>query len=264
MKAMTRILAVASNTWREALRNWAFIGLMIVAMGFLFFSMALAELAVRGEAARVVLDFGYFAISLFGVVIAIVMGVILLYKELEKKTIYTILPKPIHRYEVLLGKYLGMLVVLVVEVVVMAVVWFLVLFAQEASLGMDTVMGVVLILFEIMLIASVALLFSSFSSPVLSGIFTLGIFVLGRLSYLVGDMLASSKGLFAQNPSMRPLGEFYVAVFPDLSVFNVSQDLLQGIPITAGYVLAAGGYALSYVVFFLGVGMILFQRRDFI
>jgi ABC-type transport system involved in multi-copper enzyme maturation permease subunit len=264
MKALLRVHAVASNTWREAIRNRAFIGLMIVAVGFLFFSLALAELAVRGEAARVVLDFGYFAISLFGVVIAIVMGVILVYKEIEKKTIYTILPKPIHRHEVLLGKYLGMVVVLVIEVVVMAAVWAFVLWARDAPLGMDTVMGVVLILFEIMLIASVALLFSSFSSPVLSGIFTFGIFILGRLSYLVSDMLVSSKGIFVNTPSLRPIGEVYVAVFPDLSVFNVSQDLLQGVSIPAAYVVASGAYALSYIIVFMALAMLLFQRRDFI
>jgi len=264
MKGWSRVHAVASNTWREALRNRAFIGLMIVAVGFLFFSLALAELAVRGEAARVVLDFGYFAISLFGVVIAIVMGVILVYKEIEKKTIFTIIPKPIHRHEFLLGKYLGMVVVLVIEVVVMASVWALVLWARSAPLGMDTVMGVILILLEIMVIASVALLFSSFSSPVLSGIFTFGIFILGRLSYLVGDMLVSTKGVFVNNPSLRPLGEAYVAVFPDLSVFNVSQDLLQGVSIPVDYVIASGGYALSYIVAFMAIAMLLFQRRDFI
>ncbi len=264
MKGMSRVYAVASNTWREALRNRAFIGLMIVAVGFLFFSLALAELAVRGEAARVVLDFGYFAISLFGVVIAIVMGVILVYKEIEKKTIFTIIPKPIHRHEFLLGKYLGMVVVLVIEVAVMAVVWALVLWARDAPLGMDTVMGVSLILFEIMVIASVALLFSSFSSPVLSGIFTFGIFVLGRLSYLVSDMLVSTKGIFVNSPSLRPLGEAYVAICPDLSVFNVSQDLLQEVPIPVGYVAASGAYALSYIVVFMALAMLLFQRRDFI
>jgi ABC-type transport system involved in multi-copper enzyme maturation permease subunit len=258
-----RVWAIAINATKEALRNRAFLGLMILAMAFLLFSMALAELAVRGEAARVVLDFGYFALSLFGVVIAIVMGVILVYKEVDKKTIFTIIPKPVHRYEFILGKYLGMLAMLVVEVGVMAAVWMLVLASKDAPIDVGIAQALVLIFVEIMVVLSIAVLFSAFSSPILSGVFTLGIFVMGRTAYIVAEMVASKKGLFA-SPTAETLGTAYTHICPDLNVFNISQDLLLGIEVPWSYVAASTGYGLAYVVFFLAAAMLLFMRRDFI
>jgi Cu-processing system permease protein len=265
MSSFFRMAAIAGNTYREVLRNRAFIGLLVVAAAFLIFSMALSELARPGEEPRVVMDFGYFAISLFGVVIAIVMGVILLHQEVEKKTIYTIIPKSVHRYEVVLGKYLGMLVILLAELVVMSLIWFLVLWVSDAPISVDTVMAMGLIFLEMMIIASMALLFSAFSSPILSGIFTFGFFLMGRLSYVVSDMLlATKRGFFVDYPVFRPVGQFFAGSFPDLRAFNVSQDLLLGTPIGVDYLLVSGAYAMSYVVFFLAVAVLFFQRRDFV
>lgn len=264
MRPLARASAIAANTFREALRNRAFLGLLVMTLSFLIFSMVMAELAVRGEKARVVQDFGLFSMSLFGVLIAIVMGVILVYKELEKKTIYTIIPKPVRRWEFILGKYLGMLGLLFVEVAVMALVWLFVLWSKDATINADTFKAIVLIFFEIALVSSIAVFFSAFSSPILSGVFTAGIFTLGRTAYIVGDMLEAKKGLFVDFPEFRPLGELYVATCPNLTAFNVSQDLLLDIPVQTSYVFASGLYALSYVVFFLCLAMLLFERRDFV
>ena len=264
MRSIARILAIASNTYREAIRNRAFIVMLIAAVAVIAFSLVLSELAVRGQAARVVTDFGLAVIGLFGVVIAITMGVILLFKEIDKKTIFTIIPKPIARHEIVLGKYVGMLVILVIEVAVLAVAWALVLWAKGAPVGIEVWKAVLLAFFEIMLVTSIAVLFSSFSSPALSGLFTFGIFFLGRISYLVAQMLEARRSLFVTYPPLRPVGEAFVAVFPDLQVFNVSQDLLLGIPIGGAYVLSVFAYALAYIGVFLSIAVVLFQRRDFI
>ena len=114
MGALNRSFALAENTFLDAIRNRIFLGLLVMAIAFLLFSTVLSDLAVRGEAERVVLDFGLFSMSLCGVLLSIVMGVILLHKEVEKKTIYTLLSKPVSRVEVIVGKYLGMLSVLAV------------------------------------------------------------------------------------------------------------------------------------------------------
>lgn len=262
--ALSRTIAIASNTFREAVRNRAFIGLMILAISFLFFSLVLSELAVRGEKVRVILDFGYFSIGLFGVIIAVVMGVILVYKEIEKKTIFTIIPKPIHRFEIIIGKYLGMTALLILEVGLMALVWVLALWLKDAPISWDILRALVLIFSEILLIASIAILFSSFSSPILSGIFTIGIFVIGRVVHMVDQMLNARRGLFVDVPALRPFGEALVAVVPDLQVFNVTQDLLLNLPVSNSYVIASFGYAAAYIVCFVAVAVILFQRRDFI
>lgn len=264
MSSLLRIAAIASNTTREAIRNRAFIGLLLAALAFIAFSLVLGELAVRGQAARVVQDFGPFAIGLFGVVIAITMGVILLYKEIDKKTIFTIIPKPVHRFEIVLGKYVGLLAILLVTVAVLGLAWTGVLAVKGAPVTVEVVKVVALVFFEIMLVTAVAVLFSAFSSPVLSGLFTFGIFFLGRVAYQVDQLLDARRGLFVDHPSLRPLGEAFVAVFPDLQVFDATQNLLLAMPIPGTFVAAALTYSLAYVAFFLALAVLLFQRRDFI
>ena len=260
---LMRISALASNTFLEAVRNRIFIGLLLMTFGFLAFSTVLSDLAVRGESQRVVLDFGLFSMSLCGVLIAIVMGVILLYKEVEKKTIYTLLSKPVGRVEVIVGKYIGMLMVLGSGMALMVTLWVMILAYKGTDVTLDHGLAGLLLFFEVMIVAAVAMVFSAFSSPVLSGLFTFGIFGLGRLLYLIEEMLESSKGFFINNPGLRGPAEAFVAICPDLSVFNVSQDLLQGIPVTGAYVGSAFGYSLAFVVCLLSIASFLFLRRDF-
>lgn len=262
--SLRRILAIASNAFREAVRNRAFVGLMLLAFAFLVFSLVMSALAVSDQSVRVVLDFGLFSISLFGVLIAIVMGVILVHKEIEKKTIFTIIPKPIHRFEFILGKYLGMLAILVVEVGGLAAVWLLLLWAKGGPVGLEVGKALVLIFFEVMVVTSVALLFSSFSSPVLSGIFAGLVFVVGRVVHIIDEMLRARGGLFGANPELRPIGRAVVAVFPDLSVFIVDREVLLGVPVEWSYLAASAGYAASYIAVFLGLAVLLFERRDFV
>lgn len=259
-----RIRAIARNTFKEAVRNRAFIGLLLLALVFLISSVVLSALAVSDQAPRVVVSFGLFGISLFGVVIAVVMGVILVYKEIEKKTIYTVVPKPVHRFEIILGKYLGLLAILVVELSILALVWFLILWTKDVTVTLEHVKALLLVFFEVMLITGVALLFSAFSSPILSGIFAALIFVVGRVVYIVDEMLRAGSGLFVTSPELRPVGKAVVAVFPDLNVFNGSHEVLLGVPIAWDYIGSALGYALSYVVVLLALATLLFQRRDFV
>ncbi len=262
--SLGRIGAIALNTVREAIRNRAFLGLILLALAFLLFSLALTELAVPGEAMRIVIDFGYFATGLFGALIAIVIGVILVYKEVDKKTIYTIIPKPVHRFEFILGKFAGMLAILFVGMAVMVAVWFFVLYSQGEPPTGEIAKGLVLIFSEVALVAALAIFFSSFSSPILSGVLTVGIFITGRTIYMVSEMLAAHKSVFTRVPALRPIGEFLVAVVPDLQTFNATQDILLGIPISPEYVLAAMSYAAAYVLVFLLAAMLVFQRRDFV
>ena len=259
-----RVRAIASNTFKEAVRNRAFLGLMVLALVFLISSLVMSALAVTDQASRVVVSFGLFSISLFGVVISIVMGVILVYKEIEKKTIYTVVPKPVHRFEVILGKYLGMLFILIVEVGVLSAVWALILWWKGVPVSVEIGKALMLIFMEVMVVTAVALLFSAFSSPILSGIFAGGIFVVGRVVYIVDEMLRARSGVFSSSPELKSVGQAVVAVFPDLNVFNASHEILLGVPVDWGYVGMAFGYASSYVLVLLALAVLLFQRRDFV
>lgn len=258
-----RVMAVAKNTFREAVRNRAFLGLLLFSVAFLLSSILLSALAVVGEGARVVVDFGFFAVGLFAAATAIVMGALLVYKELEKKTIHTIVSKPIHRYEFILGKYLGLLAILTAQVVGLSVVWLLVILMRDGDVSVEHAKGMILVLMEVGIVASVAMMFSAASNPMLTGLFTLGVFVVGRLVYLVESMLQAPKGLFVDNAFARAFGETVVAIFPDLSVFDVSQQVLLGVPVAPAYLLHAFAYALAYSLVFLVIALFAFERRDF-
>ena len=252
------------NTFREAMRNRAFIGLGLLAAAFILFSMVLGQLAVVGQGARVVVDFGLFAIGLLSSVTAIVMGALLLHKEVEKKTIYMILSKPVQRYEFLLGKYIGMLGILLVQVVALTAVWGLVVATQDGGhFGVEHVKAALLIVFEVGIVAAVAVMFSAQTTPVLTGLFSFGIFAVGRVVSVISEGLALSRGFFSDNPVARAFGDGVVTIFPDLSVFNVSQQVLLGVPVSGAYLAAAALYAACYAAVFIVFGMFAFERRDF-
>jgi ABC-type transport system involved in multi-copper enzyme maturation permease subunit len=263
-RGLGRIGAVAQNTTREALRNRAFIALSVSAVAFIIFSMVLSELAVVGQGSRVILNFGFFAISLFVAVTAIVMGAVMLYKEVDKKTIYTIISKPVQRYEFVLGKYLGLLAILAVELLALAVVWVLVILSDGGEISAGQISGIVLIFFEAMVITGIAVMFSAMTNPALTALFTTGCFAVGRVVYIVDEMLSASQGVFVDNEWARPIGEAVAGAFPDLGVFNVSQQVLWGVDVSGAYVTQAGLYALGYTAIFLVLAVFAFQRRDFV
>lgn len=259
-----RVIAVAKNTFREAVRNRAFVALTGFAVAFILFSLILSELTVVGQGPRVVVDFGLYAISLFAAATAILMGTLLVYKELEKKTIYTILSKPIRRHEFLLGKYLGMVGILAMELLILGLIWSAVLWMQGGAFDGEHVKALVLIGLEASLVAAVGVMFSSQSTPALTGLFTLGVFIVGRVVYVLEEMLQGSKGLFVDNPLARLFGQAVTALFPDLSVFNVTQQLLLEVTISWAYLGQAALYAVCYGVIVIAIGMIAFERRDFV
>lgn len=259
-----RVGAIAHNTFREAIRNRAFIGLGVAGLVFIMSSILMSELVVVGQGPRVVQDFGFFAISLFSVTTAVVMGALLLHKELDKKTIFTIVSKPVHRYEFVLGKYLGLSAILLLQLGVLSASWLLVLMYQSVDVSLLHFKGLVLIFFEVSVVTAVALMFSSFSTPVLTALFSGGVFVGGRVVYVIEDMLMADRGLFVDHPYLRPVGEFFAAIFPDLSVYNISKQVLLSIEVSWAYVGHALLYGLAWGLIALVIGMMAFERRDFI
>ncbi|HAN32469.1 MAG TPA: hypothetical protein DCQ06_12810 [Myxococcales bacterium] len=260
--SLGRVSAVMSNTLRETGRTRAFYGVLIVAMLLLFGSVILSDLALVNQKARLVQDFGLFTIPLVTILTGVLLGVVLLQKEIEKKTLYAILPKPIRRGEFLLGKYLGLCTLLLLEMLVLALCWFAVLALRGGEISAPIFSALLLSYVEVMLITAIATFFSSLSSPLLSGILTLGMFIIGRISYIIVDLMNASKGVFAEVAAMRWLGRGIMVVVPDLSAFNISDELLLGWPVTPEYLLHSIGYGLSYSAIFLVLGLLVFERRD--
>jgi ABC-type transport system involved in multi-copper enzyme maturation permease subunit len=262
---MDTILTISLNTFREAVRNKILYSLLAFAVLVIVASMAFGALSVHEEV-RLTADLGLGGMSLFSVIIAIFVGVNLLYKELERKTIYSLVPKPIHRFQFVLGKYIGMVLTLAVQIAIMTVVLQLVLLVQRAALGDTLYKMVLLILFEVLVVTAVAVLFSSFSTPFLSGLLTLGIFLIGRS---VPDIRRAARKM--ARPVLSPALEIVAGIVPNLRHFYATGADSAGEHISIHgafpdwpYVLWAGGYAMVFVTITLLFAILLFSRRDFI
>lgn len=269
---MSNILTIGLNTFREAIRNKILYSLLFFAVVVIVASLAFGALSVHEEV-RLTTDLGLAGISLFSIVIAIFVGVNLVYKELERKTIYTLIPKPVHRFQFVLGKYVGMSLTLAVQVTIMTLVLVVVLLIQGAT-SLDPVFKMVaLIYLEVLVVSAVAVLFSSWSSPFLSGLFTVGIVMIGRnVPEILGfaTKLQGNQDWLSQLAGRMARGVTYV--MPDLRFFYVSGTESGGAYISVhqagfpdwSYVGLASGYAALYVSLTLTLAVILFSRRDFI
>jgi ABC-type transport system involved in multi-copper enzyme maturation permease subunit len=261
-----RVGAVARNTFREAVRNKVLYSLLIFAAAIIVSALALGQLSVN-EDRRMIRDVGLFGVDVFSVLIAIFIGVNLLYKELALKTVYTILPKPIARWEFILGKWAGVMATLAVEVVVMGAVLAATLMVQGGTEALDAALpeALWLLFMNVTVMTSVALWFSSFSSPFLSGLLSLGVFVVGRSVPELRQLAQRVGGPIGRGLTLS------ASVLPNLQLFYPSGTVVAGQHVTVhgtfvggAYLVTASAYALGYSALVLGFAMLIFQRRDFV
>jgi ABC-type transport system involved in multi-copper enzyme maturation permease subunit len=260
-----RMWAIALNTFREAVRNKVLAILVLFAIALMAFSLVLGQLSLHEEV-RIIKDLGLAGISIFGVIISLFLGVNLLSKELDRKTVYAIIPKPLHRFEFLLGKYLGMVVTITALVGLMSVVLAVFLAVQGGSHGVTMLRAELLILLELLLLMAVAMLFSSFSSPWLSAMFAGSLWVIGRNTAEL-DAFATGK---LEGSAGGSLLELLLQVLPDFRMFFVSGANFDDTVISVhesfvdwSYVAEATAYAATYGGLCLFVAVLLFARRDF-
>jgi ABC-type transport system involved in multi-copper enzyme maturation permease subunit len=309
---MGRIWAIALNTFREAVRDRVLYGVVGFGAAVQLFALALAELALDQQA-RVVRDVGLATVSLFSVVVALFLGSSLLYKEIERKTLYVILPKPIRRDEFLLGKYGGIVLTAAVFVGVAGGLQLLVqsveaqapdglvvttpivlgvglglamwrardpmltlppfaLLAVAAGAGVAITSGLdplpvlwalALVLGEVVLLTAVAVFFSSFSSPFLTGAFAAGVWILGRSA---GEMATIRSSVLPA--AVRELLHGLAWVVPNFHLFVPSHRLLEGVvegqTPPASYVATSLAYGVAYAAVLLVASAAIFRRRDFL
>jgi ABC-type transport system involved in multi-copper enzyme maturation permease subunit len=254
---LLRIFTIGHNTVREAIRNKLLYTLLFFAIALIGTGVIVSTLSyVEGE--RILQDVGLAAIRLMSVGIAVFVGVGLIHGEVERRTIYTILSKPVSRVEFLLGKYVGLVATTWLMLGVMALAFAGVSLGYGAPLGAGHAAAFFLIGMELVVIVAVATLFSSFSTPMLASLFTVGIYLLGHLSRDLRQL-----GQQAEGESMAPVADFLFQVLPDLESFNVTIEAVHGLPIPAGEVGAAVVYALGYATLLLALAGYLFTKRDF-
>lgn len=312
---MNTILSIALNTFREAVRDKVLYGIIFFAIIIILFSLVLGELSLHEEK-RITIDIGLSGISLFSIIISVFLGVTLVRKELEKRTIYFIISKPISRAQFLIGKYFGMLWTVLIQILLMTSIYFLIIALNinvnllyilisiiillaifllcifllklpvqiwSFIMGISSIIitgwliknlislesiiqAIILISAEVTIIISIAILFSSITTPLLSGVITFGIFIAGRnienLSLLYkkiesGFLLILLKGINE--------------IVPNLYLFYPSGLIHEGEQISIHNTFIAWSivgwdilYSIIYTIIILILSILIFRNRDFI
>ena len=253
-----KIPAIARNAFREAVRDRVLYNLVLFVLLLTGAAVFLGELTAGNES-RTIVNLGLSAMLVFGAFISIFVGVGLVSKEIEKRTVFAIFAKPVGRGEFLVGKYLGLCLTLLVNVLVMGIGITLALaYVGGGSLAFTIWAAVYLIFLELTILTAVTLLFSSFSSPALSALLTFFVFLIGHFSTSLRD--------FAENlgsPAAKAFFNFLYYFLPNLAHFSFITAAANGKVPTTNQMLGATAYALVYVTILLAASVLIFSRRNF-
>jgi ABC-type transport system involved in multi-copper enzyme maturation permease subunit len=262
--------AIAVNVFRESVRDKVLYNLVLFAILLMASSYLIGQLTA-GQDVKIIKDLGLSATSMFGLFIAVFIGIGLVSKEVERRSIYSLLAKPITRYQLVFGKYCGLTLTLAVNVAVMALALYAVLSymawgvpadlrgAWEAPALDPALMKAVLLIFvELMLVTALALFFSTFSSPMLSAALTFGFYIVGHFS---GDLRNFQQVVDSRAAAAVARGLYWV--LPNLAQFDVKNQVVHGLRVPMGYLAATSAYAALYIAMLLAVAGLVFSRRDF-
>jgi len=255
--SLSQIWTLARNTFRENLRDKILYNLLFFAVFLIGISIVLADLSIM-EHRKIVTDIGLASINLVGVMIAIFVGIGLVSKEIERRTAYVILAKPISRARFILGKYLGLLLTLGVNVGIMWLVFLGTLQVYQAPVHLGLFQALLLMFVELALVTAVALFFSTFTSATLSAIFTLGLYVIGHLTADLRAIVAKT----ADQALMLGVNVLYY-LCPNLELLNMKGPAGAGQTEPLAYVAYASAYGLVYATLVLAIACVVFERRNF-
>ena len=267
---MRQISRIAVSVFRESVRDRVLYNLVFFAVLLIASSYLLGQLTA-GQDVKIIKDLGLAATAVFGLFIAVFIGVGLVSKEVERRSIYTLLSKPISRSQFIAGKYVGLVLTLAVNVTVMTLALYAVLAyltwttdpvlrrAWDAP-GIDPAMlkAVLLIFVELSLLTALALFFSTFSTPMLSAGLTFGLYIVGHFNRDLRnfDQIVESK-------AAAWLARGLYHVLPDLSAFDVKTQVVHGLPVSAGYLSLTVMYGAIYISALVLAATFVFSRRDF-
>ncbi len=267
MQSLSNIGVIALNTFRESVRDKILYNIFFLAIGLAFFSILLGEWSVF-DRAHVIKSTTLSIMSISGLLISVFVGISLVQKEIQGRTVLTLLSKPISRAAFIVGKYLGLLAVVAVHLSLLTLVYYGILWLTNSNPTVDLLQAIYLVFCEMAIVVAVALLFSSFSTPVLSALFTLGVYIAGHLSNQLLEQvrfvrrMGEVEGM--QSVIMEKTAIFVHAIFPGLYRFNISGYVVHQVALPPFYLLWNTLYALGYIGVFLAVASWWFSRRDFL
>lgn len=254
----SRIAYIASNTFREAVRDRVLYNLIAFALLLVGAAILVGQISIDIEH-LVVINLGLTAVSLFGMLIAIFIGIGLVSKEIEKRTLYTVLSRPVRRWEFIVGKFFGLAATLVVNTFFMALgVFGALLYVSHRLQKPDAWVLVALyfIVLQFLIVTALALLFSSFSSPLMAAVFAFALFVIGSFSEDLRGFAAITKGF----THWLATGTAYL--IPNLSALNVIGSVAHGQPIAGQLIVYNSLYALTYAGMALCGAVLIFEHRN--
>ena len=253
-----RIASIAYNTFREAVRDRVLYNLIAFALLLSAAAIFIGQISIEIER-LVVINLGLTAVSLFGVIIAIFVGIGLVSKEIEKRTLYTVLSRPVRRWEFIVGKFFGLAGTLVVNTFFMAIgVFGALLYVAHRFSGPDVsiLAALYFIILEFLIICALALLFSSFSSPLLSAVFAFSLFVIGSFADDLRGFATMTHG------TTRWIATGVAYLVPNFSALNVISAVAHQQPIGWQLIVQNTLYALLYATMALSGAVLIFDRRN--
>lgn len=267
---MRAVSLVAGAVFRESVRDRVPYGMVVFAVLLMAASFLISQLTA-GQDIKIIKDLGLAAISIFGLLIAVFIGIALVSKEVERKSVFALLSKPITRTQFILGKYAGLVLTLGVNISAMTVALYAVLFYMNAntpdsvraawpSPAMDPrlLVAILLIFAELTVVTAVALFFSTFSSPLLATVLTLGLWVAGHFN---ADLRQFENVVNAAPVVWIAKALYYL--LPNLAPFDVKAEVVHGFPVALRHVALTLLYAAVYAGALLTAATAIFRRRDF-
>lgn len=267
---MSVIPQIALQVFRESVRDKVFYNLVLFAVLLIAASYLIGQLTA-GQEVKIIKDLGLGATQVFGLFIAVFIGIGLVSKEVERRSIYSLLAKPVRRHELILGKYAGLVLTLAVNIVVMAVALYAVLGymswveTEEYRQSWEApatdpamLLAIFLIFAQLMLVTAIALFFSTFSGPILAAVLTFGLVGVGHFN---ADLRNFENVVDSRAAAYLARALYYG--LPNLAPFDVKAEVVHAQPVSLGYVALTTGYAVAYIAALLLAAMFIFSRRDF-
>ena len=253
-----RVLTIAKNSFQEVIRDRIlyFIGFFVL---LLILAQRIIPQIAAGTDEKILLDFGIGAITILTVIIAIFVGTALINKEIEKRTLLMLIPKPISKAELIVGKHLGLWTVLAITISIMMVIYLGML--QVSGISYPTlalVIAAIYLLIELALIIAVAIAFGVFTSSILATLLSFGVYLMGHFSKDLVEL-----GKLSKNSSIESLTTSLYLILPDLSRLDLKNEAVYGLLPSNGELLAHALYGVLYTILLLVVAVTIFSQKEF-
>ncbi len=255
---LTNILAISKNTFRETVRDRILLSAFFVIVAMIIFTLFIASISLE-QSTRMIVDFSTTAIYALQIFVAIFIGSMLIYKEIERKTFYLLLPKPITQTEIIIGKCVGLTLTTVVVTLLSTAVLYGILFMHSSQLFFWPILASVFMsTLEAILLILISILFSGITSPILASVSTVAIFIIGHAEGIFRYMFMTTK---------IPIVEFFTKavyyILPNLEKFNIRNDIIHGLVPSFSMIMVAVLYAISYSLLLLVITQRAFRKKDY-